>query len=468
MKTKDPRNPGTSAYRAPWWWMIGFGWLLVLLLAVFLPKVKRDHPGSGLSHNRYDSASPAAQTGHSFNGLPHHREIGAAPRIPAEQIVAEKLSQFARNRREIVQAMARHFNVKVPAEVERFFDAVEAGRWDEARALFDSLKKLRHSGQAGHNLAVLWPAILDTYGAADLAHLWPAQELLDYGDAVLGSLGPGMVYVGGTDAGRWIPELLNDTSSGERHIVITQNALADNSYLDYLNFLYGDRMSTLTAEDTQRAFQEYIADAQKRLEHDQQFPNEPSQIRPGEQVTNSNGRLQVSGQVAVMAINGILLKALLQKNPDIPFALQESFPLKSFYADASTLGPVTELRAGDGPDALTPGRATQAVDYWSATVQQLLADPAAPADSGPRSAYSKLMLAQANLFLDHNYPEQAEQTYRLANELSPDNSETVLKYVNLLTAQKRYEEARQVVATGLRLAPGNRDFQNLLAALQNK
>jgi hypothetical protein len=38
---------------------------------------------------------------------------------------------------------------------------------------------------------------------------------------------PGMVYVGGDDNGRWVPELINDTSDGEHHIVITQNCLAD-------------------------------------------------------------------------------------------------------------------------------------------------------------------------------------------------------------------------------------------------
>lgn len=468
MKSKDPHNPGTSSKHRLWWWMVGLAWLAVLLLAVFLPRVKPDLPPPGQSDQPHDSAGLAPNTRNGFNGLPHRRGIGAASRIPAEEIVAEKVSQFARNRREIVQTMAKRFNVNVPADVERFFDAVEAGRWEEAQALFDSLKKLRKSGPGAHDLAVLWHAILDTYGTADQAHHWPAQELLDYGDAVLGSLRPGMVYVGGTDAGRWIPELLNDTSSGERHIVITQNALADGSYLDYIKFLYGDRMSTLSAEDSQRAFEEYIADAQKRLEHDQQFPNEPAQIRPGEQVVNTNGRLQVSGQVAVMAINEGLLKALLDKNPNLSFALQESFPLKSLYADASTLGPVTELRAQGSPDALTPGRATQGVDYWNTTVQELLADPATPAGSDPRRAYSKLMLAQANLFLDHHYGDQAEQTYRLANQLCPESQETVFNYVNLLTSQKRFEEARQVVATGLRLAPDNQAFQNLLAALQGR
>src|SRR5207302_4052378 len=115
-------------------------------------------------------------------------------------------------------------------------------------------------------------------------HNWPAQRLLDYGNAILDSLRPGMIYAGGTDPGCFIPTMLSETGEGERRISLTQNALADSTYLKYLDFLYGDRMATLTEDDSQRAFQEYLADAQKRLEHDQQFPNEPAQLKPGEDV----------------------------------------------------------------------------------------------------------------------------------------------------------------------------------------
>src|SRR6185436_7044830 len=114
---------------------------------------------------------------------------------------------------------------------------------------------------------------------------------------------------------------LNETADGERHITLTQNALADGSYLDYLSFLYGDRIKTLTQEDSQQAFQAYLMDAQKRLQHDQEFPNEPKQLRPGEDVRNTDGRVQVSGQVAVMAINEKLFQMLMEKNPDATFAM---------------------------------------------------------------------------------------------------------------------------------------------------
>ena len=68
-------------------------------------------------------------------------------------------------------------------------------------------------------------------------------------------------------------------------------------------------------------------DAQKRMQHDMQLPNEPKQIKPGEDVKIVDNRIQVSGQVAVMAINGLLTKDIFDKNPNHDFYVEESFPL---------------------------------------------------------------------------------------------------------------------------------------------
>ena len=141
--------------------------------------------------------------------------------------------------------MAKKFDLKLSADVERFFAAAEAGRWEELKTLFEDFKQRVHSDEPAEDLRKVWPAIFETFCTAEVASEWPAQKLLDYGQSVLGALRPGMVYVGGTDAGRYIPTLLNETSGGEPHIIITQNALADGSYLNYLGFLYGDRMATL-------------------------------------------------------------------------------------------------------------------------------------------------------------------------------------------------------------------------------
>lgn len=377
------------------------------------------------------------------------------PTPTAEEIVAGKLAQFARSRRDFVYALARRHKVEVPADVEHFFAAVESGNWDEIEGVFGSLRADNYDGAPRSNeLRSIWPAILDAYGVAEQVHLWPAQKLLDYGNAVLDSLRPGMIYVGGTDNGRWVPELLNDTSDSERHVIVTQNGLADGTYLDYLRLQYDDRFANLSDEDSKRAFAEYMADAEKHLKHDQEFPEEPKQLRPGEDVRFSDGplkeglsdgRVQVSGQVAVMSINEKLLHTLMQKNPGLSFAIQESFPLKGTYPDALPLGPLMELRAQNGENTFTPERAAEWLDYWRNTTRRIFSDPEAAASDTALKSYSHDTVAAANLLAAHNYNAEAEQAYRLGMQLSPTNPEAVGGLADLLAGSGREAEARQLL-----------------------
>jgi pentatricopeptide repeat protein len=466
MKAHDAKHGGAPGRGSAWPWILGTGCVLVILIAMLLPR-PAGRTGRGAPAAAPGAAAPA-QIGGTGGGLRPHAPSGGLAGQSAQEIVAGKVVQYARKRWETVQAMARHFKVEVPDEVKRFFDAVQAGRLEEADALFKSMKAKRESPDRGEGLQKLWPAITETYGITEQAHSWPAQKLLDYGNAVLDSLRPGMVYVGGTDCGRFIPTLLNETSDASQHIILTQNALADGTYLDYVRFLYGDQMATLTPEESQRAFSDYLADATKRMQHDQQFPDEPKQLRPGEEVHMTDGRVQVSGQVAVMGINELLLQTLMQKNPDTAFALEESFPLKSTYAGATTLGPIMELGTTDAQAALTPERATQSLDYWRTTTEQLLADPETPTGSTPRDAYSKLLVSQANLFLDRNFAGQAEEALRLATQLAPASPEAVFNYAGLLAKENRFAEASQLAQTALTLAPANQQFQNLLQTLNQR
>jgi tetratricopeptide (TPR) repeat protein len=396
---------------------------------------------------------------------------GAA--LTAEEIVSGKVRQYARLRRDYVHALARRANKQVPSEVEEFFDALERGNWEEIESRFKALRPgegkgwalLRGEAALRPELQDIWPAIHDAYGAAQEAHLWPAQKLLDYGNALLDSLRPGMVYVGGTDPGRWIPALLNDTRDGERHIVLTQNALADKGYLDYVAFQYGDRFRALTDGDSDRAFAEYMADAQKRLEHDRQYPNEARQLRPGEDVKMVDGKLQVSGQVSVMAINERLFKMILEKNPGLSFAMEESFPFNSVLAEASPLGPIMEVNPRDQQNALTPESAAQTVDYWRNATGQLLNDPDAQASDTVRKGYSKLLASQGGLFEQRNHLAEAEQLFRLASEVCPYSPEAVFRYINLLVSQGRVNETLPIVENAMRADPNNRQFQDLKTEL---
>jgi hypothetical protein len=72
----------------------------------------------------------------------------------------------------------------------------------------------------------------------------------------------------------------------------------------------------------------------------------PKQIRSREQVQKVDGKVQVGGTDAVMDINERILNFIMEKNPDLSFAMEESFPMKTTYEGARPLGPILELRAG--------------------------------------------------------------------------------------------------------------------------
>lgn len=444
------------------------GCVLLVLLAILLRREREELASDHVSPASAGQVIPADSAGITVERM--RRAPSTAGVTPtAQEIVARKVAQFGRNRRELIRAIAWRTGKEIPLEVEKFFDAIEAGDWEQIDALGKSLSK--RSGQYegsthSEELDPFWPTALDVYLTAEAAHDWPAQKLLDYGNAILGALRPGMVYVGGTDPGRAIPTLLNETGEGEHHIVITQNALADNRYVEFMNTLYGDRFGALTQEDSKRAFDEYIADASKRYEHDQQFPDEPKQLRPGEKVEFTDGRFQVSGQECVMAINEKLLRTLMEKNPDLSFAMEESFPFKSMMGNATSLGPIMELGVQDEQNTLTHERASQTVDYWRTTTQQLLSDSEAVDSREVRMSYSKLISSQAGLLLDQGYAAEAEQAFILANQMAPTSPEAVFRYVNLLVDQGRVGEAIPIAQNASTLVPDSKQFSDLVQNLQ--
>jgi hypothetical protein len=453
-----PQNGSTT--RTVAWSLVGLAGLVLLLAAWFRP-LNRDPSGTGAGAPTIPNAGPIAKSdSDGKSATPIQRVRGGAFQPNAVQVVGRKLAEFANSRRAYAQALATRRNVAVPSEVNDFFDAVESGNWEKIETSFKRINggdsSAGHADERSPAVQALWPAIIDAYGAAEQVHEWPAQKLLDYGNAILGALGPGMVYVGGTDNGRWVPELLNETSDGERHIVLTQNALADGSYLDYIRLQYDGQLSNLTEEDSQKAFQTYIEDARKRFEHDQQFPDEPKQLRPNEDIRMVNGKIEVGGQVAVMAINERLLRVLMDKNPDLSFALQESFPLRGTYPDAAPLGPLMELRATGGGDAFSEELASQTAAYWQSTAQSVLGDMEAAGSPTALKSWSHDINSAANLLAAHGYGDQAEQTYRLSNQLWPGNPEPVAALSSLLAGQGRLEEARALLQEFDRQFPDQR------------
>lgn len=231
------------------------------------------------------------------------------------------------------------------------------------------------------------------------------------------------IIFGGTDPGRFCPtysifcdsfiphscQPAQDQKFDRRDCyLITQNALADGTYLDYLRaqynrskqidppffselskYLFGlflgpanadsgltgginsllyqclDRPFTAwgayvekyrrargvyppseiyipSPDDSQRCFEDYTQDVARR----QQL----NQLQPGEIVNIENGRVQVSGQVAVMKINGLLCKVIFDNNPTNSFYVEESFPLDWMYPYETPSGIIMKINRNPLPE----------------------------------------------------------------------------------------------------------------------
>ncbi len=107
---------------------------------------------------------------------------------------------------------------------------------------------------------------------------------------------------------------------------------------------------TPTPDDLGRAYNDYIGDATRRKYHDEEHPNEPHQMKPGEYVTvTPDGRAQVAGQTAVMAINALLCKDIFDANPTNEFYVEESFALDWMYPYLTPYGIIMKLNRQTQP-----------------------------------------------------------------------------------------------------------------------
>lgn len=248
------------------------------------------------------------------------------------------------------------------------------------------------------------------------------------------------VLFGGTDPGRFCPTYMIFAESflkpEQRHdpefdrrdaYIITQNALADPRYLDYIrahyqrsaqqdppffsellrsnderaceetNFLarmvrpldrvftnlgasveqkrraaglYPPQELALPASaDLDRAFSEYLRDRQERERR--------GQLRPGEELRVINGHAQITGQTAVMGINAVLTKSIFDRNPGREFYVEESFPLDWMYPHLTPFGTIMKLER-QPPASLGAQVVERDRRFWRDYMERLIGDWVTP------------------------------------------------------------------------------------------
>jgi hypothetical protein len=266
--------------------------------------------------------------------------------------------------------------------------------------------------------------------------------------------------------------------------VLTQNALADEIYLDYLRSMYGEKIYIPTTEDLQKCFQDYMKDVQRR--------KQKHQLKPGEDIKiDANGRMQVSGQVAVMEINGLLVKTIFDRNTNHEFYIEESFPFDWLYPYLEPHGLIMKINRQPLSE-LSDEILERDHDYWAKLVQPMIGDwlhddtsvgeiaafaqktfgkqdfsgftgdPRFIQNAYSHRMYSKLRSSIAGIYmwrLDQSAGEaekdrmtrSADFAFRQAWALCPYSPEAVFRYVNFLLKQERFSDALVVAETAAQM-----------------
>jgi hypothetical protein len=155
--------------------------------------------------------------------------------------------------------------------VEEFFEAAALNNWTATSNTFRRLEK--GSGRLGGKQVLpteVWGAIHDTFGAYEQFREWEHGLLHRFGEGIIRGIPPGSIYFGGTDAGRFIVSALCEShSKGRPFFTLTQNALVDKTYREYVRDIYGDAISIPDTQEASRIFTEYADDAAKRKANNQ-------------------------------------------------------------------------------------------------------------------------------------------------------------------------------------------------------
>jgi len=147
------------------------------------------------------------------------------------------------------------------------------------------------------------------------------------------------IFFGGTDPGRFVPTYMIYSANYRPDVyLITQNALADDTYMSVERDLYGDEIWIPAKEDSAEAFNIYVDEVQRGVRQ----ANGDLKIE--------NGRVQVTGALGVMEINGILTKMMHDHDRlRHSFYIEESYVIPWMYPYLSPHGLIMKINADKKP-----------------------------------------------------------------------------------------------------------------------
>lgn len=268
------------------------------------------------------------------------------------------------------------------------------------------------------------------------------------------------VFYGGTDPGRFVPTYMIYSAHVREDVhLITQNALADNTYMNVMRDLYGDQIWIPSQQDSNLAFQQYVQDVQS------------GRIQAGADVSIQNGRVSVQGVQGVMTINGILARKIFDANKHKhDFYVEESYVIPWMYPYLEPHGLIMKINREELP-SLTPEMVANDRAFWDWYTERLLGNEKFQRDVVARKTFSKLRSAIAGLYAARRMFAESEYAFQQAIDLYPLSPEANFRLADILIQQLRFAEAREVIETFLTEDPANTrvgEFLNQIVDLETK
>jgi hypothetical protein len=396
------------------------------------------------------------------------------------------LAHFTKDKRELVSKIAKKHQLDVPRVIWDFFDAAQREDYPSATNLFERVRDGLDQPGKGWVPPQLWGPAHDVLGAFEQFNCWNPKLLRVFGTNIIESIPPGSIYFGGTDAGRFVVSALClSHTEGQPFYTITQNALADAKYMDYLREIYAEHLYVPDPNELQNAFNDYLKDASERLRTGHLYPDEDVRV--------VGDRVVAKGVGAIMRINEVLVKLLIEKNPKREIYLEESYPIESLYAQSIPHGLIFRVHH-DKMQHVTKSAMEADLQFWLSQTKSLLGksvqnstglaelcawadgayvrsnrsgfggNPAYLEDIQAQQYFSKCRSAQARLYewRSKNTVDKAESTrleaeadhaYRQAFALSPFYPETAWRYTQFLADHQRTNDLKLLLATALKSNP---------------
>ena len=394
-----------------------------------------------------------------------------APEFVQDFQARAQLQSFAAEKENQAQALASADGQKFPAEAQKFFSAVENADWDTATNDFAGMKYLIQNDSTFRG--GWWQPVLETYGAAEQFTLGDPKYCTIYGNDIIQSIPPGSIYLGGTDPGRFVVTMIQKShKDGDPFFGLSQNPLADASYLEYLRSMYGGKIYVPTTNDLQKCFDDIKA--------------------------------QGDSYTVVIKFRSLLTRIVFDQNSNREFYVEESFPLEWMYPYLEPHGLIFKLNH-EPVAQLSDDIVKKDHDYWTNTLSPMIGDwldnDTSISDVAAfnekvflhqdfsgfigdtnfvRNSYANRMFSKERSSIAGLYAWRADQTkdpaekermnraadfaFRQAWALCPYSPEVVFRYAQLLMEEKRTSDALLVAETAAKF-PGTDASQVQIKAL---